>query len=87
LNGARRSGKLLAGTHCRHRSLLAAAVLWLDQPTPSGRLDTLRAYALYLPSASQRDVDRLDTLQPDATPAQPEPFDESATRSEMNRSD
>ncbi len=44
---------------------------------------TLRVYAHYLPSASQRDVDRLDTLQPDATPAQPEPFDDSATHREM----
>jgi integrase len=32
---------------------------------------TLRVYAHYLPSASRRDVDRLDTLQLDATPAQP----------------
>jgi len=33
---------------------------------------TLRVYAHYLPSASLREVDRLDTLQPSATPAQPE---------------
>jgi Phage integrase family len=33
---------------------------------------TLRVYAHYLPSASQREADRLDTVQPSATPAQPE---------------
>ena len=33
---------------------------------------TLRVYAHYLPSTSQREVDRLDTPQPSATPAQPE---------------
>ena len=33
---------------------------------------TLGVYAHYLPSASQREVDRLDTTQPSATPAQPE---------------
>ena len=33
---------------------------------------TLRIYAHWLPDASQREVDRLDTLQPPATAAQPE---------------
>jgi integrase len=33
---------------------------------------TLRVYAHYLPDASRREVDRLDALQPSATPAQPE---------------
>jgi integrase len=32
---------------------------------------TLRVYAHYLPSGSQRDVDRLDAPHPSATPAQP----------------
>jgi integrase len=33
---------------------------------------TLRVYAHWLPDASRREADRLDTLQPPATPAQPE---------------
>jgi Phage integrase family len=33
---------------------------------------TLRVYAHWLPDASRREADRLDTLQPSATPAQPE---------------
>ena len=33
---------------------------------------TLRVYAHYLPSAAQQEVDRLDTTEPSATPAQPE---------------
>jgi hypothetical protein len=33
---------------------------------------TLRVYAHYTPSASLREVDRLDALQPSAKPAQPE---------------
>src|SRR5256885_15178537 len=33
---------------------------------------TLRVYAHYLPDPSRREVDRLDALQPSATPAQPE---------------
>ena len=33
---------------------------------------TLRVYAHYLPSASHREVDRLDLPQPSATPAQPD---------------
>jgi len=33
---------------------------------------TLRVYAHWLPDVSRREVNRLDTLQPDATPAQPE---------------
>ncbi len=33
---------------------------------------TLRVYAHWLPDASRRESDRLDTLQPSATPAQPE---------------
>jgi integrase len=33
---------------------------------------TLRVYAHWLPDVSRREVDRLDALQPDATPAQPE---------------
>ena len=33
---------------------------------------TLRVYAHYLPDVSRREVDRLDALQPNATPAQPE---------------
>ena len=40
-----------------------------------GHLDasiTLRVYAHWLPDVSRRDADRLDTLQPSATPAQPE---------------
>jgi hypothetical protein len=32
---------------------------------------TLRVYAHYLPSASLREVDRLDMQQPSAIPAQP----------------
>jgi hypothetical protein len=33
---------------------------------------TLRVYAHWLPDVSRREADRLDTLQPSATPAQPE---------------
>jgi integrase len=33
---------------------------------------TLRVYAHWLPDASRREADRLDSLQPSATPAQPE---------------
>ena len=33
---------------------------------------TLRVYAHWLPDASRREVDRLDTLQPSASPAHPE---------------
>ena len=43
---------------------------------------TLRVYAHYLPDASRKEVDLLDT-QPVATPAQPEPGEDSATLSEM----
>jgi integrase len=33
---------------------------------------TLRVYADWLPDATRREADRLDALQPSATPAQPE---------------
>jgi integrase len=33
---------------------------------------TLRLYAHWLPDVSRREADRLDTLQPSATPAKPE---------------
>ena len=39
---------------------------------------TVRVYAHWLPDASQREVDRLDTPQPSATPAQPEAFADAA---------
>jgi hypothetical protein len=40
---------------------------------------TLRVYAHWLPDASRREADRLDTLQSSATPAQPEGvFDDEA---------
>lgn len=45
---------------------------------------TLRVYAHYLKSASLRDADRLDTLQPSATPAQPDAT--SADRSSDGKS-
>jgi hypothetical protein len=37
---------------------------------------TLHVYAHWLPDASRREVDRLDTLQPSATPAQAEALSE-----------
>jgi integrase len=45
---------------------------------------TLRLYAHYLPDASCRAVDRLDVLQPSATPAQPE-ADPAEVMSELSR--
>jgi hypothetical protein len=43
---------------------------------------TLRVYAHYLPDASRRDVDLLDT-QPSATPAQPDDAIASTDESEV----
>lgn len=45
---------------------------------------TLRVYAHYLPDASRKDVDLLDT-QPVATPAQPEPFSDDGAASELSK--
>jgi hypothetical protein len=43
-----------------------------QQPGHRDASITLRVYARHLPDASQRDADRLDSLQPSATPVQPE---------------
>jgi hypothetical protein len=45
---------------------------------------TVDTYGHLIPGANRAAVDRLDeTTQPDATQAQPEPFDDSATIKEM----